>query len=221
LALLIDNDVVDKLAQLDLLQEAEKLLRSRFGNLIILGTLEYRLCPKRPSKRKKRNASVMSRIEAFIEKDIIKINAEVTDKHLLNAVEENIKGLDIGEMQLLQALLHEENEMLFTGDKRFLKALVSVSSLDNVLEKVNEYFICFEQIICFLIMELGFELVKTKFMLALNTGIKLDSTLKMCFEGQNDALEERVVQNLNTHIEYLRQESGRLLSLELSSNAEF
>jgi len=213
LALLIDNDVVDKLAELDLLQEAGESLRSKFGDLMILDTLRFRLCPKKPSKRKKRNEVVIGRIESFIENGVIEISPEVTNEQLLNAIEEGIKGLDIGEMQLLQALFNENNEMLLTGDKRFLKALASAPSLDETLKIVDENFICFEQIILFLIAELGFELIKTKFVLALDMEIKLDATLKQCFEGQDKAVKSQVIQNLNTHIKYLRQESGQLLCL--------
>lgn len=215
MALLIDNDVVDKLAELDLLQEAGDVLRSRFGDLIILDTLKFRLCPQKPSKRKKRNDIVMGRIESFIKKDVIEISPEVTNEQLLNAIDEGIKGLDIGEMQLLQALFNKNNEMLLTGDKRFLKALVSVPSLDETLKIVGESFICFEQIILFLIAELGFELIKTKFVSALDMELKLDATLKQCFEGQNEAIESQVTQNLNVHIGYLRNKSGQLLCCEL------
>lgn len=214
MALLIDNDVVDKLAELDLLQEAGELLRSKFGDLIILDTLKFRLCPKKSSKRKKRNDIVMGRIESFIENGVIEISLEVTNEQLLNAIEEDVKGLDIGEMQLLQALFDKNNEMLLTGDKRFLKALVNTPSLDDTLKTVDESFICFEQIILFLMSELDFEFIKTKFVLALNMGLKLDATLKQCFEGQDEAVKSQVIQNLNTHIEYLRQESGQLLCSE-------
>ncbi len=215
MALLIDNDVVDKLAALDLLQEAGELLRSKFGKLFILDTLKYKLCPspKKPSKRKKRNVAVISRIEVFIKGDIVEISSEVKNEDLINAIE-STKGLDIGEMRLLQVLFDKENEILLTGDKRFLKALVSVESLSETLELVSERFICFEQIICFLIMELGFELIKTKFLQALDAETRLDSTLKMCFEGQYNAIEGRVIENLNIHIAYLREESKQLLSVD-------
>ena len=213
MALLVDNDVVDKLAELDLLQEAGEILRSRFGSLVILDTLKYKLCPKKLSKRKKRNATVMSRIEMFIKEDIIEISPEVKAEFLLHAIE-STGGLDVGEMQLLQVLLDKESDMLFTGDKRFLKALVSVDSLNEHLEQVSERFICFEQIICFLIMELGFEFIKDKFLQALDAGIQVDRALKICFEGQRNAVEERVTEALNSYITSLRKESGQLLSAD-------
>ena len=115
-------------------------------------------------------------------------------------------------MQLLQALFDSENELLFTGDKRFLSALANVGSLDEKLERVSGRFICFEQIIYFLIVNLGFEQVKAKFIQALQAQIKVDASLKFCFEGQCHAIEENVIKNLRTHIDYLRKESSKLLA---------
>ncbi|MFK5969894.1 MAG: hypothetical protein QM487_07215 [Candidatus Marithrix sp.] len=107
MALLIDNDIVDKLATLDLLQETGELLRTKFGKLFILDTLKYKLCPKKLSKRKKLNPIVITRIEVFIEKDIAKISIEVKDEDLINAMA-STNGLDAGEMQLLQVLFDKE-----------------------------------------------------------------------------------------------------------------
>lgn len=211
MALLLDNDVVDKLAQLDLLQEAKTLLISEFGKLIILDTLKYKLCPKKESKRKKRNVIVMSRIEDFIKEDIIEISCPVEDSDLVNALA--INDLDTGEMQLLQALFKPDNELLFTSDKKFLRALSNVEVLEKKLAQVNGSLICFEQIIYFLIKELGFEQIKSKFIQALEAKIEVDKALKCCFEGREQAIEDRVIENLRSYIDSIRTESGQLLSV--------
>ena len=210
MALLLDNDVVDKLAQLDLLQEAKTLLISEFGQLKILDTLKYKLCPKKESKRKKRNTIVMSRIEDFIKDDIIEISCPVEDSELQNALA--IPGLDIGEMQLLQALFKPENELLFTSDKKFLKALSNVEALGKKLEQVSGSFICLEQIIYFLINQLGFEHIKLKFIQALDDKIEVDTTLRCCFGGARTAIKERVIENIFIQIEDLRKDSNQLLA---------
>lgn len=43
MAVLLDNDVVLKLAQLDLLADGCKLLTSKYGQLYVLDTLVYQL----------------------------------------------------------------------------------------------------------------------------------------------------------------------------------
>ena len=212
MALLVDNDIVEKLAQLDLHQEAKALLTSKFGQIVILDTLKFKLCPKNPSKRKKRNATVMARIEDFISEVVIEISSTIDDPDLINALSNNSEGLDAGEMQLLQALLKNDGKLMFTGDKRFLKALANIETLKDKLAKVNGSFICFEQLPYFLITELGFEQVKEKFIQALNSEIKVDTTLKFCFEGREQAIKERVIENLATHIRYVHNDSDRLLS---------
>ncbi|MDP3010115.1 MAG: hypothetical protein Q8N30_13730 [Methylococcales bacterium] len=125
----------------------------------------------------------------------------------------NPNGLDAGEMQLLQALFDDSNELLFTGDKRFLKALANVDALGDKLEQVSGSFICFEQIIYFLITELGFDLVKAKFIQALDADTRVDSALRVCFEGRHLAVEERVIELLSVYIKEIRNESGQLLSV--------
>jgi hypothetical protein len=212
LALLLDNDVVDKLAQLDLLQETKTLLISKFGQLVILDTLKYKLCPRKESKRKKRNAIVMSRIENFIKEDIIEINCVIKDEDLINALTINPNKLD-EEMQLLQALFECENELLFTGDKEFLRAISKFDFLDGKLKQISGSVICFEQIIYFLIKSLGFEQVKEKYIQALEAGIRVDSALRVCFEGRHLAVEERVIELLIMYISEIRNESGQLLSV--------
>jgi hypothetical protein len=216
LALLVDNDIVHKLAQLDLLQEAEELLRAEFGELKVLDTLKYIYChPTNPKVRakseQKHGINVVNRIEAFLKKGVSQISCPVTDEALIEILEKNPKDLD-EEMQLLQALFDGENELLFTGDKRFLKALSNAELLEGKLQQINGKFVCFEQIIYFLVTKLGFEQVKIKYIQALETGIKIDATLKQCFEGQHQAIEKQVIQNLNIHINYIRKDSGQLLS---------
>lgn len=213
MALLLDNDVVEKLAQLDLLPEAKKLLAAKFGQLLILETLKYKLCPVKESKRKKRNATVMSRIEDFIKDDIGEIDSVVDDKDLIKALAVNSDGLDAGEMQLLQALFKPENEMLMTDDKRFLKAISQFDFLEEKLKQISGSIICFEQIIYFLIVELGFEQVKSKVIQALESETPIDTALRACFGSRHLAIQEIVVESLNCYINDICKDSGQLLSV--------
>ena len=210
MALLLDNDIVEKLAQLDLLPEAKNLLKAKFGQLMILNTLRYKLCPQRESQRKKRNATVMSRIEDFIKDNISEINCVVDDKDLIDALVTNPEGLDAGEMQLLQTLLKPENEMLMTGDKRFLKAISKFDFLEG--KQINGNMVCLEQIIYFLIKELGFEKIKSKVIQALESDIPIDTALRACFGSRHLAVQETVFESLHNYINDIRKDSGSLLS---------
>lgn len=121
-------------------------------------------------------------------------------------------GLDAGEMQLLQSMIDRDESTMFTGDKRFLQALAKDENLSVHMEKLEEAFVCFEQIVIFLIKQFSFAYVKGKFLLALSSGLKIDSTLRMCFEGLEQAEESRVFENLQLNVESLRKETLSLLS---------
>jgi len=205
--------VVDKLAQLDLLQETKGLLIPRFGQLMILDTLKYKLCPITESKRKKRNPIIMSRINDFIKDDISEIDSVIYDKDLIEALAVNSDGLDAGEMQLLQALFKPENKMLMTGDKRFLKAISKFDFSEEKLKQVSGSMICFEQIIYFLIVELGFEKIKSNVIQAMENDISIDTALRACFGSRNLAIQETVVESLSYYINDIRKDSGQLLSI--------
>ncbi len=125
-------------------------------------------------------------------------------------------NLDAGEMQLLQGIIDNSDSMMLTGDKRFLKALSSCNKISFRIAKIRHSFICFEQLILFLIDSEGFEYVKMKFLKALQENIKVDSTLMHCFEGRDLAIEERVVDNLFLNIGYIEKEDPSFLLYQRS-----
>ncbi|MUK63240.1 hypothetical protein GNP81_10365 [Aliivibrio fischeri] len=216
MTLLIDNDIVYKLAQLDLLNNATSLLNDRYGDLEVLNTLRFKFCPVQASKRvrqeRKHTAEVINRIEHFIDTAVTEIDCEITDSALLEAMAVSDGGLDVGEMQLLQTMIERDESSMFTGDKRFLKALAQDENVSVHSEKLTESFVCFEQIMIFLIKEFGFDYVKDKFVSALDSGLKVDSTLSMCFQGRELAEESRVFENLELNVASLRRGTLSLLS---------
>lgn len=217
MALLLDNDVVHKLAQMDLLVDSEEILRSKFGQLSVLHTLKFKFCPH-PSKENKRNRAiqkygscVVTRIESFIA-SAENIDTTVSNHALLQAMSEEPHTLDAGEMQLVQTLLDSNGGHLFTGDKKFLASLSKLECIEPLLPTINDSFICFEQIMIVLIQELGFDTVKTKYLKALDSSVALDKTLQFCMEGKEEAQEATVLKNLQYHIEHLRSNSSDLLT---------
>lgn len=215
MALLIDNDIVHKLAQLDLLTDAIPLLTEIYGDLKVLNTLRYKLCHPKPQRRekcdRKYNRIVTKRIENFLNSnEVEEISIAVEDTQLLDAMN-SLESLDAGEMQLLQSLFNDTEDLLFTGDKRFLKALTKAELLQSKLIKVEGKFISFEQIIGFLIEKLSFAQIKDHYIAALNLGIALDGSLGKCFSKREQAIEPEVIENLFRYIHELKEETGNLL----------
>lgn len=217
MTLLVDNDIVHKLAQLDLLGLATPLLINEYRTLLVLNTLRFKFCPHHPVKRaklvKKYSVEVIDRIQTFIDTQVTEIDCEVTNNILLEAIiSSEDDGLDIGEMQLLQTLIDSGDSSILTGDKRFLRALAKEKCMAVYSEKIERSFVCFEQIIIFLINKLGFELVKSRYISSLGSGLTVDTTLRMCFEGKELAQADRVLENLGTNVGYIRSNTESLLS---------
>lgn len=214
MALLIDNDIIHKLAQLDLLKPAYALLREMYGSIAVLKTLTYKFCPKLAQKRRRvenrYGEDVISRIEDFLNEDVVLVDIAVQNEVLIEAMgcESN---LDAGEMQLLQAMIDSKDDLMFTGDKRFLKAICDSETLKDTLSSIAGSFVCFEQVMICLIKRLGFELVKSSYLQALTASYKIDKTLTFCFEGGENAEEERVLENLQANVKHIEQKQAPTL----------
>lgn len=217
MALLLDNDVVHKLAQLDMLDEAIEILNVDYGEIYILDTMKYKFChPSNSTRRSKQETryglDIVNRIDAFIAQ-VKTISEEVTDPELINAMNSG-NDLDIGEMQLLSALLQSESgDLLFTGDKRFLKALAQHPLLADKLSSMEHCFISFEQIMMLLINGSDFDKVKSCVSIA-HEKYRFDKTIRCCFEGLPDVEINQVQTNIRREIIGLTGQTGNLLCSE-------
>jgi hypothetical protein len=213
--LLLDNDIVHKLAQLDLLTEASQLLKEEYRELKVLSTFKFKFCPKKEAARskaeKKYGVLVVERIEAFLKSGITEIEESVEDECLLDAMSSD-KDLNIGEMQLLQALLNEKEQLLFTSDKRFLQALSNTEVLQNKLIEIQNSFVCFEQIIHLLTKKISFEKVRNHYIEAKNNSYSVDEALRLCFSSEPAKITEtQFLLNLESYINDLQRETNNLL----------
>jgi hypothetical protein len=218
LALLLDNDVVHKLAQLDMLDVAISSLNINSSDIFVLETLRYKFChPSNSLRRRKQEiqygVEIVNRIEHFISQTKI-ISVEVTDPDFIDAMNDG-NALDIGEMQLLSALVASDNEdLLFTGDKRFLRALSERESLIEKLDSVSNRFVSFEQIVMLLIERAGFDELQSRVVIAHSNG-GFDKTLRCCFEGLPDAESGVVSANIRREVINLSACTGGLLCTDV------
>lgn len=175
MAVLLDNDVVLKLAQLDLLSEGCKSLTRHYGQLYVLDTLVYQLKSKRVNSRcgpeaiqRVRDCLAQGAFSLFVE--------EITDQRLI-ALQNDYENLDEGEMRLVQGLLNHHN-LLLSGDKRFLKAIAETGFIEEAA--LQNRFVCLEQIISFLINELSLDYVNQKATIAFQSDFRVDGALRTC-----------------------------------------
>lgn len=175
MAVLLDNDVVLKLAQLDLLAEGCKLLTRNYGQLFVLDTLVYQLKGKAAVRRY--GTEAIERVNHCLAHGNFSLFVEVITDPRLITLQNDFDNLDEGEMRLVQGLLNH-HDLLLTGDKRFLKAIADTGFIENAA--LNNRFVCLEQIICFLINELSLDHVNDKATKAFQGEYRVDSALRTC-----------------------------------------
>ncbi|MGO2143622.1 MAG: hypothetical protein ACTH4K_08780 [Serratia bockelmannii] len=172
---LLDNDVVLKLAQLDLLADGCELLIRNYGQLYVLDTLVYQLRGRAALRRY--GAEAIERVQSCLAQGIFSLFGEVITDRRLIALQNNFENLDEGEMRLVQGLLNH-HDLLLSGDKRFLKAIADTGFIEEAA--LNNRFVCLEQVICFLINELSLEHVNGKASVAFQGEYRVDSALRTC-----------------------------------------
>lgn len=204
MAVLLDNDVVLKLAQLDLLDDGCRILTRQYGQLYVLDTLVYQLSGRSATKRY--GPEAIARVTNFIEnRDFLLFEELITDSRLVT-LQNDFDNLDEGEMRLVQGLLNH-HDLLLSGDKRFLKALAETGFIEDAA--LNNRFVCLEQVICFLINELSLDHVNDKATVAFQGEFRVDSALRTCI-GRGRSLEH-VFQGI---LQQLQELPNALLSIE-------
>lgn len=201
MSVLLDNDVVLKLAQLGLLTEGCSLLSQEYGQLIVLDTLYYQLNGKK--MREKYGDEIIDLIKALINTGMLNIfDRKITDSKLIE-LQNTHDDLDEGEMRLLQGLI-DDQDLLFSGDKRFIKEISKTSIIKD--KNLANRFVCIEQIICFLINRLGIELVDEKATSAFSIA-EIDKALRNCI-GSGRSIEHVYFSTLS----YINELPSNLLS---------
>lgn len=175
MAVLLDNDVVLKLAQLDLLADGCKLLTRNYGQLYVLDTLVYQLRGKAAIRRY--GTEAIARVQNCIDEGSFLLFSEVITDPRLITLQNDFENLDEGEMRLVQGLLNH-HDLLLSGDKRFLKAIADTGFIEEA--SLKNRFVCLEQVICFLINELTLEHVNDKATIAFQSEFRVDSALRTC-----------------------------------------
>lgn len=204
MAVLLDNDVVLKLAQLDLLDDGCRILTRQYGQLYVLDTLVYQLTGRAATKRY--GAEAITRVANCIERrDFLLFEELITDSRLVT-LQNDFDNLDEGEMRLVQGLLNN-HDLLLSGDKRFLKAIAETGFIE--VADLNNRFVCLEQVICFLINELTLEHVNDKATIAFQGEFRVDSALRTCI-GSGRSLEH-VFESI---FQQLKELPHALLSIE-------
>jgi hypothetical protein len=207
LRLLIDNDVIHKLAAYDLLPSALHTFggpdcacfvgpRTRFSMFV----------RKNREKGKSRyGAEVHARIVEFVESTrMVTEQAHVEDLASMSGV----LGLDPGEGLLFAAAARDQDAFVATGDRRSIEALASAPSCSGIVGRLLGRVVLLEHFLLAAIRDLGFETVKTRVL----PGVTVDTGIHAWAFGSGPKADEATAcAGLRSRIEDLRPRSAGMI----------
>jgi hypothetical protein len=199
----VDNDVILKLTACDLFWDAIALLKVQPSDVKVLDSAQYVI--KKKKEIKQRYSEEIREKAIDLVKTLTQIEADPLNPFLAL---QQIKGLDVGELNLTYAAISEPAFYLVTGDKKFMRKLSEVPEMAIAREKLNGRVICFEQLIHKLIIVKGFETVKQK---VLPVKDCCDTALKSAFGSGDRAEEVNVIDSLGQYIQDLKRDCPNLL----------
>lgn len=182
--LLIDNDVVIKLAQMDAYGDALGALETPANEVGSLGYM-LRYMGKGSSEKRKlfmRDEAGVDRLAAILS-GMVEIEPtkeeESTAALIMKCALMNELDLHEGEVGLIAVALHRQSPDIATGDKKALRALPVASQTESALLKLKGRVICFEQIIGRFCTRYGIDRVR----LAVQTAPYADETITQAFQN--------------------------------------
>lgn len=205
---LTDNDIILKLAQCDLLDDALIALNAKHGDVYVSANAKYKFKVKDPTRGAQRyGAETHARLISFFNAvKVVNWNGPNEELQKLNSV----IGIDTGEAILFSATATVDSFQLLTGDKRSLQALHGAVECKAVADRLSNSVLCLEQVILRLMSSKGFDYVKGKVVPTLS--INPDIALLAAFGSGMDSTEANVVDTLNGYIADLQKISGGLLA---------
>lgn len=212
----IDNDIIKKLATFELFDETIRLFEAGFADIRVLATAKYKfkrdLAKLKKGKLRQPDAKLVNYQRTI---ELVETLPPIEQAELESSLFEQLstfEGIDAGEAVLTtyvaQMLQKDEagEAFIFTGDKRYLKALAQVA-LPELQALLANRFWCLEQLILRNIRECGFEAVRDKIVSVRDC----DKACKAVFGSGDRATEKNVIATITEYIETLRAETGDLL----------
>ena len=202
----VDNDILIKLAALDLFDDAFRVLGLKCSEIQVLPTAKYRLYVAKNQEKgiRRWGAEIHGRIVVLLSQvGEAPESPDPDDEQVLT----DIIGVDPGEAILFSAASRLPDSWIVTGDKRSIAALASEPKCKAVVQKLAGRVICLEQVVRDTIDDLGFASVLPR----LTTGVHQDRTLGFVFSSGILTQEKDARDGLKSYIENLRKDSAGML----------
>jgi hypothetical protein len=207
MACYFDNDAIQKLAEVDLLDDARSVLGALASEVFVLSTAGFKFYRKNPKKGyAKYGASIYKKIHHFIAAAQTTPVPNGKDYEALSSV----AGIDAGEAILYAAVANSEADLLLTGDKVSVRSLADSESCTRVRQRLARRILCVEQVVDRVIEAQGFEYLRGKLS---KSGPISDGALRLCFSKGAASMESEARAGLTSFIGDLRRQGGELLAL--------
>lgn len=213
LDLLVDNDVLIKLACYSLLAELPKSTED-FASVGVLGSAPF-VAPRRLAKDGLINdrESALRSLREFLSsatvleptEDELTLASEIEDTAVVMGLE-----LDSGESQLCAIAIYRQAVFILTGDKRAIAGAERIREEIPALDPLSGRIVCLEQAIMGMVSRLGIEMVRSK----ICAEAKVDKSLAICLRCIFGVSVPVSVEGLSSYISSMRQEASSLLYAE-------
>lgn len=191
----IDNDVVIKLAQYDLLQELTQCLSHNGNQFFVLETLYYvaRLNDLTPPTMFDSTESGQRALDFY---NSCK-KAEITSTQIANLIQQiDTPNLDEGELILIGCAMENGHSPVVTGDKR---AVYATDQLANSIVRLQTCkFIILERALRFILKHCDHNVIFTK----IQNKPDIDKALSICFKNNGSLSLEDVNRALDSYINH-------------------
>ncbi|WP_293354054.1 MULTISPECIES: hypothetical protein [unclassified Microcoleus] len=211
----IDNDIVKKLATFQLFDNTLKLFDASYEQVNILETAKYKFEKDwknfEAGKRQKTEDRVINYKQVlYLTRTLENISEADIDQEIFIQLS-SIENIDQGEAILtshaIKVIQDDKYAQIFTGDKRFIKALAKVN-LPIIQESLNHRLWCLEQLVLRNIEADGFETIRELIVPVR----ECDKAIKNVFGSGLKSTPENSLDTLKKYIEECREEAGNLLN---------
>lgn len=200
---LIDNDCLLKTSRFDLVEELSSLCGG-YAAMYVLDEAQYVFQVADPERARKRTGSdeATTRLRDLLASCIA---IPVYDgSPVLTALSE-YSNIDAGEAIIFTAAIEEVESIIFTGDKRAIKAFADAVRDLGLEDRIFGRVKCYEQIIAEIIEGHGFEEVAEK----IRNDPDADKSMRACFSSQ---AKHDVIVGLSSYYRHLARSAPGLLA---------
>lgn len=207
--LFVDNDVVIKLAEYELLLSLHEIV-SNSGHVVhVLESLPYVAGVNNPIRSHKvfSTESSLEQVKQFLDKAHLARIELVSTMQLINSIDD--PNLDEGELTLIGCAMESEEPGFCSGDKRAIRAVNKLVSAQT-LTLDHCIIIILEHTLHMLVRALGTDVLE-----CVIRKPNVDKAVKLCFQGATVDTIEHAISALDSYINDLKRKCPSLVFIEL------